>query len=132
MDTISKESLKQLRDDIDAALKAVGDKHGVALRAGNASYTATNATFKLEVSTSFNRFCTLYGFKPENLGATFQNRGVTFTLIGLDRKSRKYPVLARNAKDGKTYKFDTRRVLTALGLPVPLSDFGADVFGERA
>jgi hypothetical protein len=142
--TLDKSNLVQIREDINAALKAVGTKHGLVLDAGNASYSPTNATFKLAVSVitdgvvmdkptaDFKRFCTMYGFKPENLGAKFTSRGVEFTLTGLDSKSHKYPMLARSSKDGKDYKMTREAVQRALGIPVPLRDFGADVFKERA
>lgn len=48
MTTITRDILKAIRGDIDAALAAVGEKHGVILKAGNASFSEANFTFKLE------------------------------------------------------------------------------------
>jgi hypothetical protein len=46
---MTREKIRALRDDIDVALAAVAAKHGLgSLRAGNASFTESTVTFKLE------------------------------------------------------------------------------------
>lgn len=45
---ITKELLRQLRQDINTALGAVADVHGIKLEAGKASFTDSTFTFKLD------------------------------------------------------------------------------------
>lgn len=46
---ITKDLLRALRADMDAALAAVGAAHGVTLRTGNATFSAHSATLKVEL-----------------------------------------------------------------------------------
>ena len=48
MSEISRSLLSTLREEINSALAPVAAKHGITLHAGNASYTSTSFTFKLE------------------------------------------------------------------------------------
>lgn len=50
MTTINRELLRVLRAEIDEALLALGNKHGLALNVGTASFSDTAATFKLTVA----------------------------------------------------------------------------------
>lgn len=145
MQTLDKNAVLALQNDIVAALQTVAAKHGVAIKAGNGTFSGTNATLKLEISVKdangavvtkeaqmFKSAAILYGFKPEDLGRTFVVRGKTFTIVGLDRKSHTYPLLATS--NGKTMKFRLEDVKRALGIPLNgnggrLEDFGVDVSG---
>jgi hypothetical protein len=44
--TFDRQNLPQVRADIDAALKAVCDKHGISLRLGNITYDPSGASFR--------------------------------------------------------------------------------------
>src|SRR3982751_3226095 len=108
---ITKELLKALRADIDTALKAVGEKHGVLLRAGNCSFTEVSATFKLEATagaTSAADAATLkaaadwkknavyFDLNPLWLGKSFTVGGKTYEILGLMPKRQKFPVLVKD------------------------------------
>ena len=49
--TFNKANLQVLRTEIDNALKAVENKFGIKLHAGNASFSGNEVTFKLKGNT---------------------------------------------------------------------------------
>jgi hypothetical protein len=57
---------------------------------------------------AFKTLCLVYGLQPEDLGRKFVSNGEVFTVTGLNPKSRKYPVCAMRARDGKRFKFSER------------------------
>jgi len=129
---IDKNLLKILREDINAALKAVGEKHGVKLTAENAKFLPTSATFKLEVETiSENGVAItremadlknphtlrLYGLTEEHLTKPFTSGGRTFVLSGYRVKAHSKPFLARDqSPGGKEYIFTAEGVQRAFGI----------------
>ena len=117
-------NLRELRADIDAALKSVAEKHNISLNAGSARYTPTTATFKLEAVTTtidgevveaekvkFNEFCGKFGIAKDAFGSTFKSNGEVFTICGIKPKAKKYPILAKN-NQGTVYKFSRLSVPT--------------------
>jgi hypothetical protein len=115
MAQISKELLRALRVDIDAALADVAKKHGLQqLHAGSCTYDPAGAfTFKLEgvaeggVDKNGGRYINEYkmlGLPP--LGTTFKQRSGMFTIAGLTGGGK---VIAAN-EQGKRYVFDMETV----------------------
>lgn len=125
--TITRELLRTLRADIDAALAAVGKKHGVVLNAGNASFTPTSASFKLhavladapkvdpdvEAADDWRALARRFQLEPDWLGKSFVSGGRPFTIVGLLPNRPKRPVLARGS-NGKGYVFDPDSIRRAL------------------
>jgi hypothetical protein len=118
--------LKTLRTDIDAALTAVAKKYGVSLAAGSASYSATQATFKLTVgllgengvvvdprAADWPKYCGMFGLKPEWLGKVIHGSRGPLTITGLDTKKHKFPVIAIDAA-GRGIKMTAEFVLEQL------------------
>ena len=95
------------------------DLEDVNIYMGNGTYDPPNAaTFKVEVRSvnedgtvyseeaeAFKTMAHLYGLKSEWLGAKFMAAGIEYTISGLAKRSRKFPILAKRVKDGKTFKF---------------------------
>ena len=112
--------IRNLRIEIDNALKAVGEKHNVSIHAGNARFDETSVSFKLQVNQinengkvesperkAFIEFSHVYGV-DKNIKIDDKLRlwdGNVYQIVGLKTKSRKYPVLAKQLPNGKTYKF---------------------------
>lgn len=71
---IDKAMLKEMREEIDEALKALGEKHGVELHAGNASFTADGGHFKLEISTITDSGQTMDRYAQEFLRYSYKHR----------------------------------------------------------
>jgi hypothetical protein len=114
---LTTDTLKSLRADIDAALKAVAAKHGVTLTTGRCSYADTHATFKLEVATTsgdgsgntmtkqaadFLTYAPLRNWDASLLFKEIPFQGGTATVIGAYPR-RKMPIVVRSSKDGKNY-----------------------------
>jgi hypothetical protein len=125
---ITRDSLRSLRADIDAALAEVGRKHNVTLRTGSASFEPHRASFKLDVAAhnesgaaidpaavNLEKYGSLYGVSPEMAGKQFLHSGQIFTFLGIDPGRPKRPVIASRVFDGKRFVFtsDVVRLIAA-------------------
>ncbi len=108
-------NIDDVQRDIEAAINAVCEKHGVTAKFGNIRYSSATYTSKMEVyATSngdadkieFNRYAMRFGLKNEAYRSTFTSNGETFTVVGIKPRAKQYPIIAENTK-GKRYKFDT-------------------------
>jgi len=115
---IDRALLKTLRVDIDAALAAVGEQHGVQLHAGNASFErdGSNGSFKLTISTisdsgfvetaeaaAFRSISYQFNMTPEDLGEEFSTpAGDKFVLMGARPRSKKATLLATKVDGAKS------------------------------
>lgn len=127
---ITKDMLRDLRTDIDAALAAVGTKHGVALKTGSGSFTDTNATFKLDVSVIeggvvvskesafLRKHFQMLGLKEEHLSQVFAYGGKNYTLDGFRNTGGGKPYLVER-DDGKKFMMPEEAVKKALGIKEP-------------
>jgi hypothetical protein len=59
-------------------------------------------------SIAYTSFCSMFNLNPEWLGRTFENRGKTYTISGLNIRSKKFPVLT---KEGVRFNADYLRGL---------------------
>ena len=126
-----KANLSTLRDDINAALAAVAEKHGIKIGAGSARYLDTTATFKLECVASgagtgdenasaridkfadaFKRYAPIY-FKGLTMDATYRIGSADYKIVGYNSRAREYPLLLKEVKSNKVYKFAEDRVRAA-------------------
>jgi len=118
-----KQNLQQLRADMDAAIQQVAQKHGITIRLKNISYLPERATSKLEFiatgeaasaanpqaaqeaiyAADFKRYCSSFGLKPEQHGATFKHGRDTYKLVGLKPRAPKNPILAKSFTNGRIY-----------------------------
>ena len=116
MAAISATLLQTLREDLNEAIKAVGEKHGVALKVGSASYSGNNATFKMDVAgivggtvvtkqvQDFLSYVGIHGFAKDDLGKTFTYGGCSYAVAGYAPRKR-LSLLATRTTDGKTFCF---------------------------
>ncbi len=111
-------NLVALRSEINAALKAVGDKYGISIQAGNASYKSSVATFKLacmvgdttiaEVKVnkaaadlkSYHMLC----FRDLKLDARYAMGNDVFKIVGYNTRGRTQPMQIVSLKSGKEFK----------------------------
>lgn len=134
--SFDKTTLKNIRDDINKALAAVGVKYGLQLEAGNCTYGDSNFTIKLNASrinsdgtvetqqvSDFKRYCGMYGLQASDLGKTFRSNGNTYVLSGLNPKATKMPILAHKlGNPDARYKFHmdaVRNITDSHKIPVP-------------
>ena len=117
------DAVNKLNDYFTSEYKGTEPMH---FRVGNITYDTHSATVKIEVSditdsgevqtkeaVDFGMLAFAYGLKPEDLGTKFVSLGKKYEIIGLKRKSHKYPILARRG-DGQTFKFKASSVVEAL------------------
>jgi hypothetical protein len=135
--TINRDVIRMLRAELELALAAVGEKHGIKINVGNASFTSSNVTFKVEAAiigeggvvinkeaAAFKALAVSYGLLPDDLGKTFTtyaygggSKAPTYEIIGAAPRSFKFPILGKRA-DGKIFKFPPNTVIVGLGRKV--------------
>ena len=107
MKTFTKHNLVDLRADIDAALLAVSEKHGITIHAGNASFGPTEVTYKLKAEIANLDIADTQGgrdwieytshggtpMKPEWLGENVVLQGRKFQIVGINYKASKNRVM---------------------------------------
>jgi hypothetical protein len=126
--TITRDLIKKLRNDIDAALVQVGKANGVSIRAGNASFDDATVKYQLKVTAlssdgtvvdtarrDYELLAAHYGLKKEWLDQTFRTLQGTFKISGLKLSRRKFPVDAKDIRNGKTYKFPIDAIVRHMG-----------------
>ncbi len=114
---IDRALLHNLRAEIDNALADLAESYGLVIKAGGASFTSTNATFKIEIATksqdgevqtkertAWLSLASLYGADPDKLGKVVSYFGNEYKILGLLPKSRRFPVLAEKLGTGKNFK----------------------------
>jgi hypothetical protein len=117
INSLDRTAVRRINDDIQSALDTVAKRYGVQIKVGNSRFSNTNCTTKIDISTvneggtvmtkeatDFNRFAASFGI-TKKLGDTFDFRYDTYEIAGLKPRSSKYPVLAKNLSNGKTFKF---------------------------
>jgi hypothetical protein len=115
----NKPNIQQLRSEINAALEAIGTKFGISLQAGNASFLADNATFKLVLQVGEDKCIAdlkaekaakaLLAFQPIYfsqlpLDKHYKMDGDVFEIVGYNTRGRTRPMLIKSTKTGKEYK----------------------------
>jgi len=126
---MNRQLVKELRDALQEALASVEEEHNVKVHVGNASYSNSNATFKVEVAdivegnvitkevSDFKKYANLYGLIAEDLGKTVKNfNGEKYKIAGLKPRSKKYPIIMEQVGTGTSYKFSEKVVSALLNL----------------
>ena len=117
MDSFDKGNLPLLRIDINAALKAIGEKHNISIKLGKCSFTSQCAEFKLDASiitddgimskeaSDFLRASFKYGLVNDDLFKVFKGiDNKDYKLMGASIRARKAPLVIQDIVTGKEYK----------------------------
>ena len=123
---MDKATTKKLAEASAKALEAVASEYGVSVQYKSGNYSRTTASLKFDFSEvgedgvvqtreseNFTKLAHIYGLKAEDLGATFEAGGRTYTIVGLNGRARKMPIQATR-DDGKPFKFTEVVVADAL------------------
>lgn len=107
-------TVKNLRNDIDSALAILSKKYGIEISAGNASFTSSNVTYKVQAAVKaesgvvmtkeaidFNFNANIYNFNFK-LGQKINLQGKEYTISGWKARAQKNPVIV--TRDGKSYR----------------------------
>lgn len=103
---------RRLGEDLEAALRDVGVRHGVVVRYAGGRFTATEFTLRLVATVTepapgvptaeghWRAMAPAYGLGADWLGRTFCSGGEEFKVTGLAPRRPKYPVSAVRTRDG--------------------------------
>jgi len=102
---IDRETMKRLRNDIDALMKPLGTTHGLSIKLGNGSYTLDGKSghFKLEI-TAEGTSLTAEALKqryPQYVGEAIETPHGKYTIVGL--KPRGTSFLIERIHDKKVF-----------------------------
>ncbi len=124
---MNRATAKQLAHRIEAALQPLAEELGMQIRARGGSFSETAYMAKIEVAEvaadgvamtpeheAFIKEAMYYGLSPEDLDSEFKAKGVTYRIVGLSPRKRKYPIVAARQPDGKLYKFADKTVVKLL------------------
>ena len=127
---VSKEVARQIVTELDMAANAIFKAHGFEATQARWTYgdifKATFQSSPVELgkggvnlnsleAQDWGAYASLYDLPEDALGDTVRLGGRTFTIVGLNMKARKSPVMLR-AEDGKTFKAQTDSVKRALNI----------------
>jgi hypothetical protein len=126
MTIITRPKIAEIRRDIIEALADVGVKHGLKLDTGNATFTSTSLSLKLEMTSlgeggverdldaeAFTKFASLEGLDPSDLGKPIKLQGKPFTIAGYRPKARKNCITVKSPA-GKVFVTSADTVKRAL------------------
>jgi len=118
-----KTNLQALRVEMDSALQAISNKYGITIKAGNASFSGNECTFKVKLNTKgtdgtvitkeakdFDRYKGLHGMDHLSVGDTIYIQGSPYILTGFNTRARKAPINFTNSV-GSGYKCSVRMLL---------------------
>jgi hypothetical protein len=128
----SKGILAAVDRDIQDAMKAVAEKHGISFKSRGGRFSSTSYEPKMEFAViaadgtvedkaarMFKLNAMFEGVDPNALGKEFISwSGDKYVLTGMQGgRSHKYPFLARSVKNGKTFKFPAAQIAAAFPSP---------------
>jgi hypothetical protein len=125
---IDRRKLEAIANDIHMAIEQVGLKHGVVLRRGRGKFSngptgslvidiaarSADGTVMTRERKEYLDWGRMYDLKPEWLDRSFIDHGTAYTIVGLDGKRRKYPVVCQSGRD-RTFNFAAAAVVAAMG-----------------
>lgn len=130
IESFSRDNIKQVRADLQAVLDKFASDHGVEIKLGRITYGDLDFRSSIRVfiptkdaetpmALDFKTKCLKYGLVPDDLGAEFRSglNNDMHKIVGLKPRNRKYPIITKNLRDGKQYKFPASVVREALGRP---------------
>lgn len=98
--------LDNFKTEVLAALTDYVEQRGLAVNGGSGTFSDTSYEFKIKFAIKaeggevltyerkmFKQYATMYGLKPEWLDKSFIYNGQSYTIAGLNLKSRRYIVL---------------------------------------
>ena len=117
----NRSDLKAINNDINEALKAVGEKYGITMKCGNGSYDANKYSVKVECQikgvdiniNTFNTYCKLYGLEETDYKRIFQYKTKKYQIVGIKPRT-KYPISCIRLDNNAFVSFTQDCVLNSL------------------
>jgi len=118
---------RKIVDQIEDTLQPLSAQLGLHIETGNARYSSTNITLKINISTinakgqpttkevtDFQHNAASYGLSPDDLYKQFDYFGNRYEIIGCKPRSYKFPLIVKKVSNGKHYKFSAYQIRTGL------------------
>lgn len=109
---------KVIRTEVEQAIAAVGEKYGFTATLGAITYsdigfhttlTAKNLDTGNGISGAeleYEMYSIKFDAPASSFGKYFNSNGEVFQIVGLNKKARTYPIIAKNVTTGATFKFN--------------------------
>lgn len=125
---MTKQTVKQIRIDLQVALAAVGKKHGMAFDIGTIRFDATSMRGKLSGTSivnvpnavsvpvmdigkaNFLKYVGIHGLAATDLGRQIEMGGKRFTIVGYSPRKPKFPFELVNIR-GRKFKASKMQIL---------------------
>lgn len=120
--------LHELRNELNEAVLAVAEKHGITIQFGNATYQELTAKFNVSLAFAasdnfdpekalWDQNCAHIGLDAEDFGKKFTFLGETeiYRIIGFKPKARTNCVRIRRVRDGKEFVTSAMEIRVCLG-----------------
>ena len=127
--TIDRDLLREIRSDIEVALKIIAEAHGISLTAGSCRFGPDQFTLKIEgavlapsaegepaLAADLVRRASLDGIP--DITKKFIFRGSEYSVTGHNLSARKNCYRIKRLRDGKTFRASANLVKRGMGLPV--------------
>lgn len=105
---------KAFREDMKKALEAVENKHGIKMELGDISYSDVDFKFRITAVKNnsnidgrkalFEKYCSRFGFKPNDYEMPVIYNGEKYLLIGFNLRARKNCCNILKLSDGVIYR----------------------------
>ena len=128
MKTFNEATITELRNDLKNAIKAIEEKHGIAISLGTAKFNDEHVYFskftcvinsskntntsseELVYADNAKNILPLIGMKTDFIGKNFKYGSHTYRFVGLKSNRRNSQAIIKNLDDNKNYKIDTSRL----------------------
>jgi hypothetical protein len=120
VNTIDRTACKTLHADIEAALRAVAERHGLDLAVKGGSFSPNTYSPKIELRTKgaeagdFARYAPLFGLAADSFGKQFVSNGAVYVVTGINPKADRFPILAERSSDRRAFKMTADAVKRGL------------------
>jgi hypothetical protein len=129
VEKFDKTNVKTILQKCEDALQPIADEFGLDLQRKSCRYRDMEmpVAFLLQATVvdddgkvldkqaqEFKKYASLYGLKPEHLGKTVLSMGKVMTVVGLNTRNRKFPILCLEPKTSKRFKLTAESVRSRL------------------
>lgn len=114
---ITRTLVNAMREEINAALKPIGDKYGLVMEVGSASFTETYADYKLKVSDPVDNWakCVAHtGLRPDDYGKIGLFGRQKLKIVGFDSSARVNKVQLIDPETGAHFHTNIADTISAL------------------
>jgi hypothetical protein len=116
MPEVTRQEIQELKSKVESLLEQeLGNDYKVlSTRASYGEYGRITlefykkneqGEFESAMEGDFRFHAASYGLAPDDFGARFRQNGMTFEIVGLKLRNRKYPIIAKNVATQDQFKF---------------------------